>query len=828
MKRIFTTTILSLFTLFVFAQDTGTLKGVLKDADSGETLIGASVVSESDKSRGAATDFDGNYSVILPVGEQNVIVSSIGYESKIVAVSVTSGQVSTLNVKLKMASVEMGTVVVSAGKFEQKIEDLTVSVSVIKAELVESRGSVNISDAVEQTPGLTIMDGEAQMRGGSGYSFGAGSRVMLLVDDLPILSGDAGRPSWGFLPVENLAQIEVIKGASSVLYGSSALNGIINIRTAYPKDKPETKITLYTGFYSPPALEEARWRDQDDVPLFGGMNFLHSRKVNTWDIVVGGNFLIDNGFIGPEPADTIINQESFVQNIVRDTSGATIDTTYTRPSREFENRFRVNVNLRKRSVKIPGLAFGLNTNVMYSRSTSTLLWLNGTNGLFRPYNGSITRTLQTSLNVDPFITYSGSKGSKHSLRGRLFYQNNNNDNNQGNLSYVTYVEYQFSHRFSQIKDFTITAGTMGQYSNSVAELYAGNENGDGKNNASNLAAYIQFDKKFWNRLNVNGGGRFEYFSVNGRDTVIRPVFRLGANTMLWKEGYLRASFGEGFRFPSIAERYIFTTVGGLPIGPNPDIQPERSWSAEVGLMQGIKIGKFAGYLDIAGFYQRYTNFVEFTVGNFGANDNGFFGLQFKSLNTGDARVYGADISLSGNGQFTKWMAMNVLVGYTYSKPESLEPTKVYAIDNLGTEVTQLTTTSLLNDDSTEEEKQTFIDNPILKYRFEHLVNADIEFVFTLNKKHKLSIAGTYRYYSYMKSVDQVFYRFSDLLNWGAIEFREARTSGEHVFDIRGAIELSEQVKLGVIVRNVANRLYALRPLKVNPPRTTQIQLTVKF
>ncbi|MBL4587286.1 MAG: TonB-dependent receptor plug domain-containing protein, partial [Flavobacteriales bacterium] len=241
------------------------------------------------KSRGSATDFDGNFTVILPVGEQNVVVSSIGYEKKVVSVTIKSGETTTLNMNLGMASVEMGTVVVSAGKFEQKIEDLTVSVAVIKPELLESRGSVTAEDALEQTPGLTILDSEPQMRGGSGYSFGAGSRVMLLVDDLPILSGDAGRPSWGFLPIENLEQIEVIKGASSVLYGSAALNGIINIRTAYPKDKPQTKINLFSGVYSPPQPEESRWRSSDDLPIYGGVSFFHSRKVGTLDIVVGGN-----------------------------------------------------------------------------------------------------------------------------------------------------------------------------------------------------------------------------------------------------------------------------------------------------------------------------------------------------------------------------------------------------------------------------------------------------------------------------------------------------------------------------------------------------------
>ena len=834
MKRIFTTSILCILVLFAFAQDTGTAKGNVKDKDSGEPIPFVNVVLESDNSVGGATDFDGNFNIQLPVGDGKLVLTVIGYETQTFPVSIKKGETTTLNVEMGMGSIQQEMVIVSAGKFEQKREDLTVSVAVIKPDIVESRGSTTAEDALEQTPGLTIMDGEAQMRGGSGYSFGAGSRVMLLVDDLPILSGDAGRPSWGFVPIENLEQIEVIKGASSVLYGSSALNGIINIRTAYPKDKPKTKINLYTGFYSAPELEEAVWWDADDLPIYGGMNFFHSRKVGTLDIVVGGNFLIDNGFIGPEPGDTIIDGSAVVID-TRDTLGA-VDTWHA-PRKEFSNRFRFNVNLRKRSKKTPGLAFGLNTNVMYSKGTSTLLWLNNTYGLYRPYNGSITRTLQTSFNVDPFITYSGPKGSKHTFRSRVFHQNNDNDNNQGNLNYVFFGEYQFAHRFAQVKDLTITVGTMGQYSLSEAELYIGNENGDGKSNAANAAVYVQVDKKFWNRVNLNGGARFEYFSINGNDTIIRPVFRIGANTRLWKEGYLRASFGEGFRFPSIAERYIFTTVGGLPIVPNPQVKPERSYAVEVGLMQGIKIGKFLGYLDVAGFYQYYINFVEFNAGQFGPLSGQFGRFAFKSLNTGDARVYGVDVSLIGNGQFTDWFGINVMAGYTYSRPQSVDPYYVYAKDSLGNDVSQISSSSSLFGDlfnqnypkPTAADTAEFVKNGVLKYRFEHLANIDLEFVFTIRKKYKLSIAGTYRYYSYMKNVDRVFYQLDEAgFPWNAVQFREENNSGDHVFDIRGAIELSEQVKLGISVKNLANRVYALRPLKVNAPRTTQLQLTVTF
>ena len=142
--------------------------------------------------------------------------------------------------------------VVSAGRFEQSVAEVTVSLEILQPALVESKATTSLESALEQVPGVSMVDGEPQIRSGSGFSYGAGSRVMVMVDDLPVLSGDAGRPSWGFLPLENLEQIEVIKGASSVLYGSAALSGVINIRTRFPDARPLTRVSVQHGVYSDP------------------------------------------------------------------------------------------------------------------------------------------------------------------------------------------------------------------------------------------------------------------------------------------------------------------------------------------------------------------------------------------------------------------------------------------------------------------------------------------------------------------------------------------------------------------------------------------------
>ena len=76
-------------------------------------------------------------------------------------------------------------VVVSAGRYEQRIEEVTVSMEVVKPTLIQNKNMRNITEAVTQTPGVAIVDNEPQIRSGSGYSFGAGSRVMIMMDDLP-------------------------------------------------------------------------------------------------------------------------------------------------------------------------------------------------------------------------------------------------------------------------------------------------------------------------------------------------------------------------------------------------------------------------------------------------------------------------------------------------------------------------------------------------------------------------------------------------------------------------------------------------------------------
>ena len=836
LKQVVLTSLIVALASFGASAQKGTIKGTVKDKDSGEGIPFLSVYVQG-QTTGGMTDFDGNYSLELDPGTYEIVFSSVEYGKHSENVTIAAGQTVTLDKSLSTASVEMNTIIVKTDKYSKPIEDVISSMEVIKPNIIENKASTDVKTALEQAPGLTIVDNEPQLRAGSGYSFGAGSRVMIMVDDLPLLSGDAGRPSWGYIPVENIEQIEVIKGASSVLYGSAALNGVINVRTAYPKAEPTTKINLITGMYGKPNDERAQWWDRN-FPFYSNMTFLHSRRVKCKDsnesrfsFVLGGNLFTESSYLGPEASD--VTEKVPVWNALLK-NGTITQAQYSDSldmlSRElkepsYTHRARLTFNTAVKAKKLKGFTYGLNGNVMYATSASSLLWQNNTDGKLRPYKGAFTNTKQPTFNVDPYFSYFDQKGNKYSFNSRVFFQNNNNDNNQANKAAVIYGEFRYLKNLQKIRDFTISTGLMGQYSTGESQLYAGGDldslvaSGEQKRrSSSNIAVYAQLDKKFWEKLNITLGARWEYFNIEG-DVDNKPVFRAGLNYRVAKATYLRASFGQGFRFPTIAERYIETSVGGVPIISNPNLTSEASWNLEAGAKQGIKIGKFLGYLDLAGFVQTYHDYVEFIAAKWRPADfsrpGGFiekFGFGFRSTNTADTRVSGVEATLMGQGNFTDDFGINILAGYTWAHPVSLNPNQPFGFNSDGDTLSYVTTST----DTT---------NYILKYRYEHLAKLDIE----LNYK-KLSVGASYRYYSYMQNVDAIFYNstFTTFTGLNLQEYREANETGEHIVDLRVSYAIAKHSKLAFIINNVNNREYALRPLAMDPPRSYALQYTLNL
>jgi outer membrane receptor protein involved in Fe transport len=227
--------------------------------------------------------------------------------------------------------------------------------------------------------------------------------------------------------------------------------------------------------------------------------------------------------------------------------------------------------------------------------------------------------------------------------------------------------------------------------------------------------------------------------------------------------------------------------------------------------QLFKIASFVGFVDVCGFWQEYTDYVEFNAAMWGTNTDYKNNMGFKFLNTGPARVRGVDCTVTGEGKLAKNLTWGLLAGYTYSLPQALDPHLEYyqRLDN------KLFTYTSTSSDTT---------NNVLKYRIQHLAKIDMEFNW---KNFGLGFSG--KYYSFMKNIDKFFYNFDypGMLNTGIYEYRKDYDNPNLIWDARLSYEFRKHFKFAFIVNNLLNTEYSLRPITIEAPRTTMIQVTYK-
>ena len=216
--------------------------------------------------------------------------------------------------------------------------------------------------------------------------------------------------------------------------------------------------------------------------------------------------------------------------------------------------------------------------------------------------------------------------------------------------------------------------------------------------------------------------------------------------------------------------------------------------------------------DVSGFLENYKNYIEFNFGDWGKSLLSQ-SLGFKFLNTGPAQIYGVDMSLGGEGRIARNLDLSALFGYTYSVPTAVHPNEVYYTfkeSNIGQTVnyTYANTSSDTKGD-------------ILKYRIQSLFKSDLQLTF--KKQFGLGFSGNY--YGYMRNID-IFLNELDtpsLMNSGIVKYREEHNKGNFIVDTRLSYTYRD-FKFSFLVKNFFNTEYSLRPMTIEPPRTTSLQV----
>lgn len=761
-KIILNSIIICVFLPFCLMGQQTQLAGIVLDEQSKEPLQGA-VVRLGKVS--AVTDGKGSFSIKNanagnPISE--LIITYVGYQDYTLAIAIGLAK-SPITVLLKPSETLLNQTVVSAGRFEQSVKRMVVSTELIQPYLIQNRNTTMMDKLLDQVPSVNVIDGQINIRSGSGWTYGAGSRVMVLVDDMPFLTGDAGQVKWNFVPIENVKQVEVVKGASSVLYGSSALSGIVHLRTEMASSKPITRISVFSGLYSKPERASLIWNKKPQMQ--NGFSVFHSAKKDQFTYALSANYFKDNGY-----------REG-----------------------EYDHRLRLNTNLKWQTKN--RFSYGLNLGALVSNGSSFLLWDSYQRG-YQILGGQITTSQSSNFYADPSLSfYTGA--FKHNIRARFMYISNDITNadplvNQDNSSRNTYSEYQVQRFISSIQ-LNITAGFANSLSFSNSPLYQGVQS------SRNHAAFLQLDQTIGKRLTLNAGARWEYFNMN-ETSESKPVFRSGANYELAKATFIRTSYGQGYRFPSIAERYIETSVGLLNIFPNPNLGSETGWNAEVGIKQGFTLLGVKGFIDLACFHTQYQNMIDFNFGFWRQPDplNPLSGIGFKTLNIGETKITGWDISMNASGHIGP-IKIQTIFGYTYTNPIMLNVNRTFATDSIGNNYTFRSTRS----DSTD----------VLKYRFKHLLKWDVQLEYKL-----WQFGYSLRYNSFMENIDRIFL---DIVA-GMPEARIANRSGNTIMDARIAYQINAKFKLALVISNLLNVEVMTRPADIRPPRLSIIQFNYSF
>ncbi len=535
------------------------IAGIVRDAETQEKIpeVNISIPAES---LSTSTQDDGTFVLAVDgTGTYRVRVTHIGYEDFVTAVEIGSGEIN-LDIHLPPREHLFDEVVVTATRTPYLLKNVPVTTDVIRAEEARYAGAITVDEALETMTGVNIDEGFS----GSGISLRGldPTRVLVLLDGERMIGRVDGAIDVSQISLSTVEKIEVVKGASSTLYGSDAIGGVVNIITRNPGTR-EQQLEL--------------------VSDYGTYNsFLQILKAQTrlngWGILVGGRFDRTDGFdLLPETPHT---------NGLENTDKFNVDAKVTRQlSPEWQTEFS-------------GGLFVENKTWLESESRPPRVYVFDDEENNYRYSGRakvrFNPNPETFVDASIYATYYDHLWEKFS--GSSLVDRSRTEDGLFEASVVASHTYTPGHVITMGGDWDL------QYlrANSVA---------NGKQQIRSGDFYATYEWKPLEELSILPGIRYEATDTYG-DQVNASI-----NVMATPHPRLRlrASHSGGFRAPSIKEvyfRFDHSAAGYLVKGGGPSLQPETSRNTALTLeysYEGIALHR------LTYFYNHLENLIEFDL-----------------------------------------------------------------------------------------------------------------------------------------------------------------------------------------------------------------------
>ena len=595
-----------------------TVSGSITDP-GGAVIAGAQITAEqvplSRESQQVASGNDGRFAMKLAPGRYRITVARDSFAKWEQEITVAGGETRDLQIRLALEPLS-AKVDVTAQALPLDAESSPAPLTILTREQIDRRLATSLPDLLETQPGFSL--GRTGPEGGQTSLFldgGNSNYTKVLVDGVPA-NTPGGLIDFSNLTIENIDKIEVVHGAESALYGSDAMDGVIQIFT----HRGTTRIPEFTAFADGGNFSTGRG-GAEISGLLG--RFDYSAAVS--DLETSGQ--------GPNDA--------FRDRTLSGLFGWRASDTA-----------RINLSLRDNDSQAgtPG------QTLLFAPNTSDTIALHNfdagvradfTSGSRWHHQLSGTETYFRESNFDPFFP--------------TFYQYNR----AAFGAQTTYL----------IRRFGVTAGYEYEVENGFLSTAADLGLTDTLTHArrNNHAGYLDFRWQPASRLTLDAGGRVEANTFYG--TRVMP--RAGASYALrvaqgaFGETRLRASYGQGIVAPRFDQAY-----GDDPCFPgNPNLLPEQSRTVHAGIDQKLasdRVRVSADYFD--SLFHNIVSFLSATPTGACLAAGAPFG-QGAFFNTDLARARGANFS--GEARITRWLSAGANYAYdstrTLSAPGNQDP-----------------------------------------------------------------------------------------------------------------------------------------------------------
>ena len=466
-------------------------------------------------------------------------------------------------------------VVITATHTPKALKDVPVVTRLITLDDIKKTDATNVQELLTQElPGLEFGFAMNQETSLNMSGFG-GNAVLFLVDGERLAGETMDNTDYNRINMDNVGRIEIVKGASSALYGSNAVGGVINIISRESMEPWTANVnSRYNSFGK-------EWRN--------GANF--SFNTGRWNSQT--NFQrtsidpiqLSSGPTAEEKAIALLTGETIEED------KSNIKRLYGQKTYNIKERLCYTASDYLKLIARGSYFYRESQRDTYNYHFNA--YSAGLRGVFDWHNGN---SLQLSYAYDQYdkanFTTSGERTHDHDYR---------------NSQHVVHGIYH--HAFN---DNILTVGA--DFLHDYLTTYQFLDNTSHSQN--NIDAYAQFDYNPTKRFNVVGSVRYDHFSASSQQAL---TARLAAVYKLKKFSF-RANYASGFRAPSLKEMYMHYDMGnmGYMIIGNPDLKPEKSNNFNVAVDHKNKVtgvGLFSGEYNVT--VMGYCNIFDKRITNIG-------------------------------------------------------------------------------------------------------------------------------------------------------------------------------------------------------------------